>query len=186
MNTCAELRLLCDEWLAGELDAAAAGRVEQHLTECDECRRWFAGQESLQSGLTALSHAAERLADQPIRTLAMPRPRRLPLMRIAAAMLVMAGAAAWIVWRDTCRGPAEIEVVERQRPLTIIPPPDAPAAPVRADKPNTVRPPARVAAVGRWSVPVESKRPGVQIVWLYESKELHAAAGDEPASREVR
>jgi predicted anti-sigma-YlaC factor YlaD len=86
------------DYLDGELDATAEGRVEHHLEGCEACRRWMERQRVVDR--VVLDELAEpaTLSDTELREMldALPQPRRRSnIVRLGAPLgLALAAAAA--------------------------------------------------------------------------------------------
>jgi len=172
-RSCDEIRQLLDGWLDRELTREAQGEVEAHLVTCAVCAELFARAAAMSERLRVLGRAAEAIAAAPAER---PRSRRWfyrPLVRIAAAIAVL--AAAGISWRVAMRrarnvepGPQVVRIepettpVVGRRPFNLI---------VADSSPELV-------------VPIESRNPHVQIVMFYEpavSEDALAPAGTSTA-----
>lgn len=149
-----------DAWLDESLDARLRSAVDEHLAECDSCRREFARHRALADDMFVLGRIADRIVDAP----AHDRRRRARWIRVGkfAAVVTIAIGAALAGWSWAIRG------VPRQFADNV------PIAPAPAPNPEEHTALCRFEYEppdpGRQMVvSVKSDNPRIHIVWLYEN-----------------
>jgi len=167
VTQCKDIRAGLDDWLDHLADARIRAEIDAHLAECDACTRLFKRHQKINRDLTALSQAADRMADTVKSKAATSRaPWWRPLLRVAAAILIVAGAGLFVVrpWQPE----APVQIADNGDAL---PPDHQPPSP----------PAFRITVPDdRMAVPVESANPRIHIVWLYqEVLPPDEAAGDD-------
>jgi len=166
--TCAQIRELLPRWTDGELSHAEQRRFEGHLQTCDACRSLAEAHRRVHEGLELLGRVADRIADRPLvlRPPAAPLLRYRRFARIAAGIVLIAGAAVWLatsLQRD--RHDARVRHVGAKG----LPPS------VTDSTPNEGQPPATAAlvqvalfdGVDYLQTRIETRNPHVHVVWLY-------------------
>lgn len=174
MNACRDTRALLDDWLDDLCEAETRAEIEAHLSGCQECTRLFADHKAFSGDLLSLARTADRMADTVTSGVASPRKRRWrPLMRIAAAVVIVAGASLYFVgpWRPGAPG----HLAEISLPRDDVTQEPAPVG-------------FRVAlAEHQMAVPIQSANPRVHIVWIYnEMVPPEASAGDEAGNTSTK
>lgn len=107
-------------WAGGDLPAAEAERLEEHLAACPECRALADGLRESQAALAALAgepidpEALARVRSGVLRRLEerRPRPALTPWLLAAAAALAVAALALGL-WLQGSRPPEPVEVAAR-------------------------------------------------------------------------
>lgn len=168
--SCGDFEDLIALEVEGDLDAAAAARVREHIGKCDACRELSLGLRESQAALKALGAVdidEQSLAQWRRRVLAQidAAPRRGWGWRWALA----AAAAVLLVWigvrfRRPYVPPAPPPVAARMEPAPALP---APAAPAPRPRIRRVR---REAPAGPLLVKLETTDPDVVIYWIVEGK----------------
>lgn len=180
MNRCDATRRRLDDWLDDALSGEELSAVESHLTECPACAETFRRHARIADDLAALGRAAERIAARPAPTVVQPvRGRLATLARIAAAIAFacLAGYGVY-VWQAGLS--AERLLVDAT---------DSQGQPVSMDatqvNPRSASPSFSIEApAGMTAVRLESSRPEIHIVWLYDQPGEAApetAPPDEPS-----
>jgi hypothetical protein len=153
----------------GDLDAAGAARVREHVGQCDSCRAVWLGLRESQAALKALAEVEideQALAQWRGRVLAQidGAPRRgwgwRWALAAAAVLLVWIGVHEWRPYGP----PAPPPVVARMEPAPAVPVPVAPA------RRRRIRPVRRQAPAGPLLVKLETADPNVVIYWIVEGK----------------
>jgi anti-sigma factor RsiW len=106
----AEMRDLLPDVVHGQLGDARRAEVEAHVAGCEACRDELALLRRVRSAMPAPAVDTAAIA-RALPAYQVQRPNRLaPMLRIAAGLVLMAGAAS-LVMRDGSRDPAGIDTL---------------------------------------------------------------------------
>ena len=108
----AEMRDLLPDVVHGQLSAAQRAEVEAHLAGCVACRDELTLLQRVRAAMPATTVDTAAIA-RALPAYQAPRPNRMaPMLRIAAGLVLVAGAAS-LVMRDGSREPARIDTLAR-------------------------------------------------------------------------
>lgn len=118
----------CEQWQARWLRAADDGVVDQsanaHIHGCDDCRQYVREMSSLLADLGTLKESTEQLGEVADSPNQYNRPQRIArpmrLLRIAAAIVLLAGAA-YLAMNYQTEMPRGKQIVEIPPPVKIEP-----------------------------------------------------------------
>jgi hypothetical protein len=162
---CSEMRACVEDWLDDLLDAETRVRVETHLGECSQCRKFFARRRALTDDLSTLGRAADALAAAAAPK-ATPRIMRWRSWSIAAATVLFFISAG--LYLSEFRRARETQSGVNEPPTTF--------SSGGKESPQVLSSPAgdfgMTCPEGHMLVPMTSSNPRVHIVWLYEQTSL--------------
>jgi hypothetical protein len=156
----------CEFWqelaaVSDDLSSSESTALETHLRTCADCRAW-------QTDLELTRHALRELADEDFGSIAVPIPqvRRInwPALAVAAALIVMLGAAAerWLY---------EVPAIT-PTPIAIAPPPPPYIVPHQTTPvlrvPARPRPKRQRLKTDPLLIKIETDDPQVVVYWLVD------------------
>ncbi len=153
----------CELWQARWLRAVDDGVVDQganvHVHGCTDCRQYFREMSFLLADLGSLRESTEQLSEVAASPIQHNRPQRiarpLPLLRIAAAIVILAGAA-YLAMNYRPETPGSKQIVENPLPVKV--------DPVAKDVSFKLQGQSKQSYL---AVATPSSKSNVEVFWLY-------------------
>jgi len=168
--SCDRFRQQLDAWLDDELCPEERAKLRRHLDACEACSSFFAQAGTISNRLTALSSAADVIASTQGSSRVHRSQLAHPIVRIAAAIALM--AVAGLAWRFGLHR-SEPPITPVQVVIRDISPRATPPSAEASDPDGLVV----ATANATLAVRMKSDNPRVQIVMFYEPM---AAADAQP------